>query len=213
MDFAVLRKKMVEEQLIPRGISSPPVLETFKKVERHKFIPEDLSEMAYGDHPLPIGDNQTISQPYMVALMTESLRLTGKENILEVGTGSGYQAAVLAELSSKVYSIERIPVLAKRASTILSALGYNNIEITVGDGSLGWSEHAPYDVILVTASCPEKPNTLLSQLAEGGRLIAPIGGTFSQVLSLFERHGDSFDLRELCGCVFVPLLGKEGWTR
>jgi protein-L-isoaspartate(D-aspartate) O-methyltransferase len=204
---------MVEHQLIPRGISGASVLEAMKKVERHKFVPEEFLDSAYGDHPLPIGNGQTISQPYIVALMTETLGLTGKEKVLEIGTGSGYQTAILAELSAMVYSVERIAPLAERASRILAELGYKNIEIDVSDGSLGWDEHAPYDAVIVTASCPEKPKTLLKQLADGGRLAAPIGGTFGQVLTLFEKKKETITAREVCGCVFVPLVGKEGWKR
>lgn len=213
MDFASLRERMVEEQLIPRGISEPSVLETFKKVERHKFVPKEFLDSSYSDHPLPIGSGQTISQPYIVALMTESLRLTGKEKVLEIGTGSGYQAAILAELSAKVCSVERISVLAERAAKTLAEIGYKNIEIDVRDGSLGWEEHAPYDAIMITASCPGRPKALLNQLADGGRLIAPIGGAFGQVLTLYEKEGDTINTREICGCVFVPLIGKEGWNR
>jgi protein-L-isoaspartate(D-aspartate) O-methyltransferase len=204
---------MVEHQLIPRGISGASVLEAMKKVERHKFVPEEFLDSAYGDHPLPIGNGQTISQPYIVALMTETLGLTGKEKVLEIGTGSGYQTAILAELSAMVYSVERIAPLAERASRILAELGYKNIEIDVSDGSLGWDKHAPYDAVIVTASCPEKPKTLLNQLADGGRLAAPIGGTFGQVLTLFEKKKETITAREVCGCVFVPLVGKEGWKR
>ena len=211
MDFGKLQERMVEEQLVPRGISDPAILETLKKVERHRFVPKEYFNNAYGDYPLPIGSGQTISQPYIVALMTETLRLTGKEKVLEVGTGSGYQAAILAELSAKVYSVERISSLAERASRILSELGYKNIEVDVRDGSLGWEEYAPYDAIMVTASCPGTPKTLLSQLAEGGRLVVPIGAAFGQVLTLFEKKGNSTTSREICGCVFVPLVGKEGW--
>lgn len=204
---------MVEEQLIPRKISDPAVLATLKKVERHKFVPQEFLDSAYGDHPLPIGGGQTISQPYIVALMTESLRLTGKEKVLEIGTGSGYQSAILAELSIKVYSVERIPSLAERATRALAELGYKNIEIDVRDGSLGWDAHAPYDAIIITASSPGKPKTLLNQLAENGRLIVPIGGAFGQALTLFEKHGNLITSQEICGCVFVPLVGKEGWDR
>lgn len=202
---------MVEEQLIPRGIGDPLVLDIFKRVERHKFLPKEFLSSSYNDHPLPIGSGQTISQPYIVALMTESLQLTGKEKVLEIGTGSGYQAAILAELAREVYSIERIPELAERAAKTLAEAGYKNIEIDVRDGSLGWEEHAPYDAIVVTASCPARPKALLSQLADGGRLIAPIGGAFGQVLTLFKKEGGSITAQEICGCVFVPLIGKEGW--
>ena len=213
MDFIKLRERMVEEQLVPRGIGNSSVLEAFKKVERHKFVPREFLSSAYDDHPLPIGGGQTISQPYIVALMTETLHLTGKEKVLEIGTGSGYQAAVLAELTAKVYTIERIPSLAERAAKTLSELGYRNIEIDVRDGSLGWGEHAPYDAIMVTASCPDRPKTLLSQLAENGRLVVPIGDAFSQILTLFTKHENSITSRQICGCVFVPLVGKEGWER
>ena len=213
IDFKSSRERMVEEQLIPRGISNPAVLDAFRKIERHRFVPKESMDSAYGDHPLPIGGGQTISQPYIVALMTESLQLTGKERILEVGTGSGYQTAILAELSAKVYSVERIAPLADRAAKILSKSGYKNIEIDVRDGSLGWPEHALYDAIMITASCPGRPETLLTQLAKGGRLIAPIGGAFGQVLTLYRNRDGSIVSSEICGCVFVPLVGKEGWSR
>ena len=213
MDFAKLREKMVEEQLIPRGISDPSVLKVIKKIERHAFVPKEYINSAYGDHPLPIGSNQTISQPYIVALMTEALKLTGTEKVLEIGAGSGYQTAILAELAKKVYSVERIRPLADRASLVLSKLGYKNIEIDVKDGSLGWKEHAPYDAIMVTSFCPGRPETLLSQLAEGGRLIVPIGAAFGQALTLFKKTKGAVSSHEICGCMFVPLVGKEGWER
>lgn len=213
MDFIKLRENMVEQQLVPRGINDSFVLKVMKTVERHAFVPKEFLDSAYGDHPLPIGEGQTISQPYIVALMTQSLRLKDKEKVLEIGTGSGYQTAILAELSSWVYSIERIPSLAERAQKTLSELGYANIEIKVGDGSLGWEENAPYEAIIITASCPGKPKTLLNQLAENGRLIAPIGETFGQVLTLFEKRNNLITVQEICGCVFVPLVGKEGWNR
>lgn len=213
MDFKALRERMVEYQLIPRGINNHLVLDAFRKVERHKFVPEEFLDSAYGDHPLPIGDGQTISQPFIVALMTESLGLAGKENVLEVGTGSGYQTAILAELAKNVYSIERMPALAERAAQTLSALGYNNISITVKDGSLGWPEHAPYDAIMVTASSPAKPVTLLDQLKDGGKLVAPIGAAFGQILTLFTKKKDVIISDELCGCMFVPLIGREGWDK
>lgn len=213
MDFKALREKMIEYQLIPRGINNHLVLEAFRKIERHKFIPEEFLGSAYGDHPLPIGDGQTISQPFIVALMTESLDLTGREEVLEIGTGSGYQTAILAELAKNVYSVERVPVLCERAARILAALGYQNINIAVRDGSLGWPEHAPYDAIMITASCPAKPVTLLEQLGEGGRLVAPIGAAFGQILTLFVKKNNSIISSELCGCMFVPLIGREGWDR
>ncbi|MBL7071301.1 MAG: protein-L-isoaspartate(D-aspartate) O-methyltransferase [Candidatus Omnitrophica bacterium] len=211
--YEEMRENMVKKQLIPRGISSPTVLKAFRRIERHKFVPTGSLNSSYADHPLPIGEGQTISQPYIVALMTESLGLTGSEKILEVGTGSGYQTAVLAELGSKIYSVERVPALADRAGKTLRESGYKNIEIDVRDGSLGWDEHAPYDAIIVTASCPGRPEALLGQLSSGGRLIAPIGGAFGQALTLYRKHDKTIDKREICGCVFVPLIGKEGWER
>lgn len=213
MDFRAQREKMVEYQLIPRGISDRRVLDAFLKVERHRFVPEEFLDSAYGDHPLPIGSGQTISQPFIVALMTESLGLTGKEKVLEVGSGSGYQTAILAELTKEVYSIERVPELAERASRILSDTGYKNITIAVTDGSLGWPEHSPFDAIMVTASCPGRPETLLKQLRDGGRLVAPIGAAFGQILTLFTKKKDSITSSELCGCMFVPLIGREGWNK
>lgn len=213
MDFKMLREKMVEHQLIPRGISDRRVLNAFLKVERHKFIPEEFIDSAYGDHPLPIGSGQTISQPFIVALMTESLGLTGKEKVLEVGSGSGYQTAILAELAKDVYSVERIPQLAEHASNVLADMAYKNITIAVKDGSLGWAEASPFDAIMVTASCPGRPETLLKQLKDGGRLAAPIGAAFGQVLTLFTKKKDLVASTELCGCMFVPLIGKEGWNK
>ena len=210
-DFKKLREKMVEEQLIPRGINDHAVLKAFKKIERHKFIPDEYLNCAYGDHPLPIGSGQTISQPYIAALMTQSIELTGKEKVLEVGTGSGYQTAILAELSKTVYSVERIPRLSEKASGILSGLGYHNIQFDIADGSLGWKGYDPYDAVMVTASCPGEPRALLEQLADGGRLIAPIGAAFGQVLTLYRKTKGLAAPQEICGCVFVPLVGKEGW--
>ncbi len=204
---------MVEEQLIPRGITSKKVLEAFLKVERHLFVPEDLRSSAYNDYPLPIGQNQTISQPYMVALMTESLKLAGNEKILEIGTGSGYQAAILAEITKEVYSVERLQFLAERAVKLFDALGYNNIKVKVGDGSLGWEEFAPFDRIIVTAFCQYPPETLLRQLKDGGKLIIPLGEMFGQVLTLIENIKGEYISKEICGCAFVPLIGEEGWEK
>lgn len=211
LDFEAMRKRMVEEQLIPRGISDKKILDAFRKIPRHEFMEEELWESAYGDYPLPIGDNQTISQPYMVALMTESLGFKGSEKALEIGTGSGYQLAVLAEIAKEVYSVERFRSLAERAEAILKKLGYTNTKIKVGDGTLGWEEEAPYDGIVVTAGAPGIPESLLGQLKEGGRLVIPIGGPFGQILTIVEKRGPSITTREVCGCVFVPLVGKEGW--
>ena len=211
MDYEVLRKRMVEEQLIPRGIKNKKVIDAFYKVERHKFIPEDLRASAYADFPVPIGEGQTISQPYIVALMTECLELTGQEKVLEIGTGSGYQAAILAELAKEVYSIERFESLSKNTQEILKGLGYSNIKIKVGDGTLGWPEFAPFDRIIVTAATPKVPLPLTEQLKESGKLVLPLGESFSQVLTVIEKKKNGFESIEVCGCVFVPLVGKYGW--
>ncbi|MFH0826536.1 MAG: protein-L-isoaspartate(D-aspartate) O-methyltransferase [Candidatus Omnitrophota bacterium] len=210
MDYAAKRLKMVEEQLIPRGISDPKVLDVFRKVERHKFLPQELHGSSYADFPVPIGEGQTISQPYIVALMTQCLGLTGTEKVLEVGTGSGFQTAILAELSKEVYSVERFANLAKQAQDLLSTLGYSNIKIKVGDGSLGWSEEAPFDKIIITAATPRVPLPLGEQLKDGGKLILPLGESFSQMLTLFEKKEGKLESSDICGCVFVPLVGKYG---
>jgi len=212
MDYETLRKRMVEEQLIPRGIKNQMVLDAFYKTERHKFIPENLRSSAYADFPLPIGEGQTISQPYIVALMTECLDLTGKDKVLEIGTGSGYQTAILTELAEEIYSIERFEVLAGRAQTILNELGYKNIKIKAGDGTLGWEEAAPFDRIIITAASPKVPLPLIEQLADSGKLILPLGESFSQVLTLVEKKGGKLKSIDICGCVFVPLVGKHGWS-
>jgi protein-L-isoaspartate(D-aspartate) O-methyltransferase len=210
MDYTVLRKRMVEEQLIPRGISNPQVLDVFYKVERHKFIPEEQRDNAYVDFPIPIGAGQTISQPYIVALMTECLDLSGKEKVLEIGTGSGYQAAILAELTKTVCSVERFELLAKKAKVLFDELGYKNIKVKVGDGTLGWEEEAPFDRIIITAATAEVPLPLTEQLKETGKLILPLGEILSQVLTLFEKKEGKLYSQEICGCVFVPLVGKFG---
>lgn len=208
-----LRQAMVEDQLISRGISDPRVLEAFRKVPRHAFVPEDLQSSAYDDYPLPIGEGQTISQPYMVAIMTELLGLKGDETVLEIGTGSGYQAAILAELSKKVYSIERVSTLSHSAEKKVRELGYQNIEFMVGDGTLGYPEANPYDGIIVTASSPTLPPPLIEQLKEGGRLVIPVGDPYSQILTLAIKRGKGVETRESVACVFVPLLGKYGWSK
>jgi protein-L-isoaspartate(D-aspartate) O-methyltransferase len=210
MDYETLKKAMVEEQLMCRGIKNQKVLDAFRKVERHKFIPEDLRNNSYSDYPLPIGEGQTISQPYMVALMTECLGLTGGDKILEIGTGSGYQAAILAELAKEVYTIERFDSLAKRAEGVLNELGYKNIKIKVGDGTLGWPEEAPFDKIIITAATPRVPLPLTEQLKENGKLVLPLGESFSQILTVIEKRKDKLETLEVCGCVFVPLVGKYG---
>lgn len=210
-DMPLARRRMVQEQLIPRGITDRRVLEALAKVPRHLFVPEALWHQAYSDRPLPIGYGQTISQPYIVALMTEALELRGDERVLEVGTGSGYQAAILAELAKQVYSVERMPELAKRARRILDRLGYGNVLIRVGDGSKGWPERAPFDAIIVTAGAPKVPKALLQQLKIGGRMVIPVGDEQSQELLKIVRLKDGFQQEELGGCRFVKLIGEEGW--
>lgn len=210
--FSEIRNRMVETQLASRDIVDTRVLEVFRKVPRHLFIKESLWQDAYNDFPLPIGCGQTISQPYMVALMTQCLELKAEENVLEIGTGSGYQTAILAELSKEVYSVERYEELASNAKNILDQLGYTNIHIKTGDGTLGWEEFSPYDGIIVTAGAPDVPKILKDQLKDGGRLVIPVGGTYSQVLTVVRRKGDRFTETQICGCVFVPLIGRYGWT-
>lgn len=212
VNFGELRKTMVEEQLIPRGISNKKVLDAFKKVPRHEFVPIEHVENAYDDYPLPIGEGQTISQPYMAALMTECLGLRGGEKILEIGTGSGYQMAILAEIAKEVYSVERCEGLAAAAGNTMDRLGYKNYKIKVGDGTLGWEEHAPYDGIVVTAGAPGIPESLVKQLRETGRLVMPIGSSFSQVLTVVEKSDSAIKTTAICDCVFVPLVGKDGWA-
>ncbi len=210
-DYAIARDRMVAEQLRARGIRDERVLAAMARLPRHRFVQEALAGRAYGDIPLPIGDGQTISQPYMVALMSEALGLRGDERVLEVGTGSGYQTAVLAELAGKVYSVERVRSLADRALRLLGDLGYYNIRVRVGDGSLGWAEEAPFDAILVTAGAPEIPAPLTTQLAAGGRLVAPVGGPQAQVLRRMTRRTEGDVTDDLVGCVFVKLVGVGGW--
>ncbi|MCM8783972.1 MAG: protein-L-isoaspartate(D-aspartate) O-methyltransferase [Candidatus Omnitrophica bacterium] len=211
--YSSLKEEMVNNQIIARGIKDERVIGAFLKVPRHRFIPEKNISEAYDDHPLPIGEGQTISQPYMVALMTECLGLKRGERVLEVGTGSGYQTAILAELAHEVYSIERISSLAERAKMILEELGYKNIRIKTGDGTLGWEDFSPYDGIVVTAGSPEVPPPLIDQLKAKGRLVIPLGDSFSQVLTVFEKLENRVKRIEICGCVFVPLVGRYGWYR
>lgn len=196
-----------------RGIKDSKVLDAFGKIERHEFLADNSKSNAYEDFPVSIGSGQTISQPYIVALMTESLDLSGNEKILEIGTGSGYQTAILAELSKEVYSIERLENLSKRAGVLLDELGYSNIKLKVGDGSLGWPEEAPFDRIIVTAASPQVPLPLTEQLNENGKLILPLGENFGQVLTVIEKKDKKFESRNICGCVFVPLVGKYACRR
>ncbi len=211
MDFPKARLKMVEEQIASRGVKDARLIAAMKKIPRHLFVEEALQSQAYTDHPLPIGEKQTISQPYMVALMTEALLLTGKEKVLEIGTGSGYQTAILAELSEKVFSVERIRPLAIRARKLLYELGYFNVEIKIFDGTFGWTEESPYDAILVTAGSPDIPQPLVDQLAMGGRLVIPVGDAFVQDLFRVTKTADGAERENLGGCRFVKLIGKYGW--
>jgi len=211
IDFPKARLKMVVEQIVHRGIQNPKIISAMKKIPRHLFVEEALQNQAYSDHPLPIGEKQTISQPYMVALMTESLQLTGEEKVLEIGTGSGYQSAILAELSEKVFSIERIRPLAIRARNLLYELGYFNVEIKIFDGTLGWMDESPFDAILVTAGSPDIPQPLVDQLGIGGRLVIPVGDAFSQDLFRVTKTEKGVKKEDLGGCRFVKLIGKYGW--
>jgi len=210
-DYRLARERMVQNQLVPRGIKDPRVLEAMGKVPRHLFVEEALVGEAYNDHPLPIGHKQTISQPYIVAFMTEALKLTGKERALEIGTGSGYQTAILAELCKKVYTVERIKPLMHKAERLLAQMKYRNVLFKVFDGTLGWKEFGPYDAIMVTAGAPRIPKPLFDQLDEGGRMIIPVGDKFSQELILVRKEKDNYTQRNLGGCRFVDLVGIHGW--
>ena len=205
------RERMVEEQLVARGVTDPRVLAAMRRVPRHLFVDEALRERAHGDHPLPIGDGQTISQPFIVGTMTELLRLGGTEKVLEIGTGSGYQAAILAELAARVCTIERIPRLVQRAREILERLGYANVWVRAANGTLGWPDEAPFDRILVAAGGPNVPPPLFAQLAEGGRMVMPVGDTKTQKLLVIEKRDGEMHITEHSGCVFVKLVGKYAW--
>jgi protein-L-isoaspartate(D-aspartate) O-methyltransferase len=210
-DFKRLRDLMVETQLIPRGIKDRRVLDAMRKVPRHLFVPEFIRHSAYDDIALPIGDDQTISQPYMVAVMTELLELKGFEKVLEVGTGSGYQAAILAELAGEVYTIERFSALADMARKRLTNIGYKNVYVMVGDGTKGLEEKAPFDRIIVTAAAPDIPDPLINQLIEGGIIVAPVGERFSQILIKGKKDKGVLVREYHTPCVFVPLVGEYGW--
>jgi protein-L-isoaspartate(D-aspartate) O-methyltransferase len=207
--FELDRRQMVEEQILGRGLRDPRLLAAFESVPRHLFVPQEDRHLAYADGPLPIGFDQTISQPYIVALMTSLLHLEGDERVLEVGTGSGYQAAILSHMAGEVHTIEYLPQLAERAKRLVSA--YPNVFCHIGDGSLGWGESAPYDGIIVTAAAPETPQALLDQLKDGGRLVIPVGRRGYQKLELWTRQGNQFDRDALIEVAFVPLRGKHGW--
>lgn len=210
-EFAAIRNRMVDTQIQIRGVDDPRVLAAMRRVPRHRFVPQALWDQAYNDYPLPIGEDQTISQPYIVALMTEALELQAGDRVLEIGTGSGYQAAVLAELAAQVYSIDRLASLAEKARQVLAELGYTNFQVRVGDGTQGWPEEAPFDAILVTAGAPQVPRPLVEQLALGGRLVVPVGDRFSQTLTRVRQTRDGVKFDYLGGCRFVRLIGKYGW--
>ena len=209
-EFHEERKRMVAHQLYARGINDPRLLKAFEVIPRHLFVPEDSLEWAYEDRPLLIGYDQTISQPYIVAYMVQSLALTGTERVLEVGTGSGYQAAILSRLAQEVHTIELIGPLAKRAAHALAVAGVTNVFTHIGDGSQGWSESAPYDAIIVSAAAPHVPQTLLNQLANHGRMILPVSAGKHQKLELWRREDNSFSHETLLPVAFVPLRGGEG---
>lgn len=211
VDFTELRERMVREQLRGRDITDARVLETMRRVPRHRFVPPELQAAAYRDTPLPIGSNQTISQPYIVAYMTQLLQLQPGDVVLEIGTGSGYQTAVLCELAEFVYSLERYPKLAELASNVLDALGYENVELHIGDGSQGLPDMAPFDAILVTAAAPVIPGPLRAQLADGGRMVLPIGDDRAQILQRVRRTGDQWKIEEQIPVMFVPLYGRHGF--
>jgi protein-L-isoaspartate(D-aspartate) O-methyltransferase len=203
---------MVRLQLETRDIRDARVLSAMRRVPRHLFVPPGSRAAAYEDHPIPIGHSQTISQPYIVAFMTEALELRGKERVLEIGTGSGYQTAILAELCAEVFTVERVPELAERARGILSELGYDNVSVRTGDGSEGWPERAPFDAIIVTAAAPEVPPMLRGQMVDNGLLVLPVGDIRgSQELVVVRRIGASTSVRQSIGCRFVPLLGRGGF--
>ncbi len=210
--FEVARRRMVSEQLVPKGVKDDRVLSAMSRVPRHLFVSSGMEYQAYEDRPLQVGFGQTISQPLIVAMMTEELQLAGAERVLEIGTGSGYQAAILAELVKEVYSIERLADLSKRARGVLSSLKYDNIKLKVGDGTLGWLEEAPFDRIIVTAGAPCVPEALQEQLEDGGMLVIPVGNRDLQRLEVIKRKGKIFNKRVVTHCRFVKLVGDQGWA-
>lgn len=212
-EYVTRREAMVSEQIIPRGIIEPRLIEAMRTVPRHLFVPAGYRRYAYSDHPLPIGEGQTISQPYMVALMTNLLQLTGKEKVLEIGTGSGYQAAILSRLAREVHTIEIIPEVARKASATLDSLGFSGITVHVGDGSRGWPEASPFDAILVTAAAKDIPKSFFEQLVKTGRLVIPIGGRSVQHIQLWTYEYNHWDSETILAVSFVPMRGEEGWNR
>ncbi len=211
MDFATERARMVHDQLRLRGITDLRVLAVMGQIPRELFIPDDVRAEAYNDGPLPIGEGQTISQPYIVALMTQSLHLQGDERVLEVGTGSGYQTAILAKLAGEIYTIELHEPLAAQARKVLEGIGITNVQFGIGDGSQGWPQVAPYDAIIVTAASPQMPEPLMQQLAPEGRIVIPLGWRTDQELECWQRRGEAWHIERLSPVRFVPLVGKWGW--
>ena len=211
INFEKERVRMMEEQIVGRGVKDERVLAAMRKVPRHEFLPEGIRGMAYQDSALPLGEGQTMSQPYMVAAMSELLGLSGTERVLEIGPGSGYQAAVLAELCEKVYTVERIKILADRARATLDRLGYRSVAIKVYDGTYGWKDMAPFDAIIVTAGSPDIPAPLVEQLKEGGRMVIPVGDRYGQTLVKVVKTAEGPVTDRSIPCVFVPLIGNHGW--
>jgi protein-L-isoaspartate(D-aspartate) O-methyltransferase len=211
INFEKERSRMVDEQILDRGVRDERVIAAMRKVPRHEFLPEAIRGMAYADNALPLGEGQTMSQPYMVALMTELLELTGAERVLEIGTGSGYQAAILAELCEKVFTVERIKTLAEKARETLNRLGYRTVAVKIYDGTYGWKEMAPFDAILVTAGAPEVPAPLIEQLKEGGRMVIPVGERFGQQLLKVVKSEKGTVTQKSIPCIFVPLIGNHAW--
>jgi protein-L-isoaspartate(D-aspartate) O-methyltransferase len=209
--FSNLRREMVDAQLRARGIRDPRVLDAMLRVPRQEFVDAPYRSEAYDDHPLPIGEEQTISQPFIIAISLQALELDGTESVLEIGTGSGYQTALLSLLAREVHSVERHPTLAENAAITLTRLGFGNVSIEVGDGSRGWPEHAPYGAILVAAAAPKLPESLVQQLAEGGRMVIPVGPPHSQVLQRVRKNQGKALIEPMEGCRFVPLIGAEGY--
>lgn len=205
------RRQMVELQLRRRGVHDPRVLDAMLRVPRQRFVPPEYESQAYGDHPIPIGEGQTISQPYIVAVSLEALELSGTETVLEIGTGSGYQTALLAELAQRVYSVERQAALAREAQAVLAELDVKNAEVLIGDGSHGLAEYAPFQAILVSAAAPSIPRSLLDQLSAGGRMVVPVGPPEAQELQLVQKQEHGVEIKKIEGCRFVPLIGAEGY--
>lgn len=211
MKFQRLRNDMVTKQIIARGIDDPRVLSAMRSVPRHLFVSEAMMDQAYGDFPLPIGEQQTISQPYIVAEMTQALQLTAEDRVLEIGTGSGYQAAILAQIAFRVYTVERIYSLFARTRKLFDQLRYHNIVTRYSDGTTGWKEESPFDAVIVTAGAPEVPAVLINQLAVGGRMVIPVGDRHSQDLIRIYRDEEGVHQSNLGGCRFVKLIGEHGW--